>query len=298
MNVVMTGDGRFVEVQGTAEGDPFDRGAARRAARPRRQGLRRPHRAPAGRARRCLTQTGSPRPGCSWPRATPRSSQEMQRILAAHLPGVAGARPRRRPGVRRAGRDRADLRGQRPDQGARRRRGHRAAVAGRRQRPVRRRPQRHAGSAVGAMGRAGGRRRTSTRTGPTTSCCSPSSPTSPTSGAARTSRAPSCFARPRRRERGRSRRSSRATMAGRVIRETRGSGGFGYDVVFCADGYDVTTAELPAAGEGRDLAPGQGAARDRAARRRRLGLSPCELETEPVKSWVRPVRFELTLART
>ena len=25
MNVVMTGDGRFVEVQGTAEGEPFDR---------------------------------------------------------------------------------------------------------------------------------------------------------------------------------------------------------------------------------------------------------------------------------
>jgi len=25
MNVVVTGDGRFVEVQGTAEGDPFDR---------------------------------------------------------------------------------------------------------------------------------------------------------------------------------------------------------------------------------------------------------------------------------
>jgi XTP/dITP diphosphohydrolase len=35
-------------------------------------------------------------------------------------------------------------------------------------------------------------------------------------------------------------------MPGRVIREMRGSGGFGYDVVFCADGYDVTTAELPA----------------------------------------------------
>ena len=27
MNVVMTGDGQFVEVQGTAEGQPFDRGA-------------------------------------------------------------------------------------------------------------------------------------------------------------------------------------------------------------------------------------------------------------------------------
>jgi ribonuclease PH len=25
MNVVMTGDGRFIEVQGTAEGQPFDR---------------------------------------------------------------------------------------------------------------------------------------------------------------------------------------------------------------------------------------------------------------------------------
>jgi ribonuclease PH len=27
MNVVMTGDGRFVEVQGTAEGEPFHRAA-------------------------------------------------------------------------------------------------------------------------------------------------------------------------------------------------------------------------------------------------------------------------------
>jgi XTP/dITP diphosphohydrolase len=34
-------------------------------------------------------------------------------------------------------------------------------------------------------------------------------------------------------------------MDGRIIREQRGSGGFGYDVVFVADGYDVTTAELP-----------------------------------------------------
>jgi XTP/dITP diphosphohydrolase len=34
-------------------------------------------------------------------------------------------------------------------------------------------------------------------------------------------------------------------MSGRVIHEMRGSGGFGYDVLFCADGYDVTTAELP-----------------------------------------------------
>jgi len=36
-------------------------------------------------------------------------------------------------------------------------------------------------------------------------------------------------------------------MDGRIIREVRGSGGFGYDVVFCADGHDLTTAELSVA---------------------------------------------------
>ena len=36
-------------------------------------------------------------------------------------------------------------------------------------------------------------------------------------------------------------------MDGRIIRDVRGSGGFGYDVLFCADGYDVTTAELSVA---------------------------------------------------
>ena len=34
-------------------------------------------------------------------------------------------------------------------------------------------------------------------------------------------------------------------MSGRVIREVRGGGGFGYDVLFCADGHDLSTAELP-----------------------------------------------------
>ncbi|HEY9564004.1 MAG TPA: RdgB/HAM1 family non-canonical purine NTP pyrophosphatase [Nocardioides sp.] len=33
-------------------------------------------------------------------------------------------------------------------------------------------------------------------------------------------------------------------MDGRIIREVRGEGGFGYDVLFVAEGYDVTTAEL------------------------------------------------------
>ena len=34
-------------------------------------------------------------------------------------------------------------------------------------------------------------------------------------------------------------------MPGRIIREMRGSGGFGYDVLFVADGHDATSAELP-----------------------------------------------------
>ena len=33
-------------------------------------------------------------------------------------------------------------------------------------------------------------------------------------------------------------------MPGRVIREPRGSGGFGYDVLLVADGYDRTSAEI------------------------------------------------------
>lgn len=33
-------------------------------------------------------------------------------------------------------------------------------------------------------------------------------------------------------------------MTGRIIREKRGTGGFGYDPIFVPDGYDVTSAEL------------------------------------------------------
>jgi XTP/dITP diphosphohydrolase len=36
----------------------------------------------------------------------------------------------------------------------------------------------------------------------------------------------------------------RGRMDGRIIRSVRGSGGFGYDVVFAASGHELTTAEL------------------------------------------------------
>ena len=47
-------------------------------------------------------------------------------------------------------------------------------------------------------------------------------------------------------------------MPGRVIREVRGSGGFGYDVLFCADGHSQTTAELTA--EAKDAVSHRGRA--------------------------------------
>ena len=34
-------------------------------------------------------------------------------------------------------------------------------------------------------------------------------------------------------------------MAGRILHEEHGGGGFGYDPLFAADGHDVSTAELP-----------------------------------------------------
>ena len=40
MNVVKTGDGRFIEVQGTAEGPPFERASARRSAGAGGRGIR------------------------------------------------------------------------------------------------------------------------------------------------------------------------------------------------------------------------------------------------------------------
>jgi XTP/dITP diphosphohydrolase len=64
-------------------------------------------------------------------------------------------------------------------------------------------------------------------------------------------------------------------MRGRVIREQRGSGGFGYDVVFVADGYTHTTAELSVAEKDaishrgkalREIAPRVAAALDRCGR--------------------------------
>ena len=82
---------------------------ARRAARPRREGLRRPHPPPA--ARRWLDEPGLPR--LAQRQEARRDAADPRRARARRR----GGRPRRRPGVRRAGRGRAGLRRQRPAQG-------------------------------------------------------------------------------------------------------------------------------------------------------------------------------------
>ena len=40
-------------------------------------------------------------------------------------------------------------------------------------------------------------------------------------------------------------------MRGRILRAEQGAGGFGYDPLFAADGYDVSTAQLPPADKDR-----------------------------------------------
>ncbi len=201
---------------------------ARRAAGARREGLRRPDPAAAGGPRR-----REPRlPGLP-------ERQEARGDAADPAPAPAlgrGARARRRPGVRRAGRGPADLRGQRAAQGPRRARPHRAALAGRRLRALRRRAERHARRALRPLGRAppkvGRRANNDAAARP---------------ARRRTGRAPG---RPlhllRRLLRARRRRDRRRGPDARpVIRETRGTGGFGYDVVFVADDHPgATTAEL------------------------------------------------------
>ena len=179
MNVVMTGDGKFVEVQGTAEGAAFDRAELDALLALGEKGCADLTRLQEE-ALPLVTREGLPRlaqpqedrgDGADPPRAPPRDR---------------GRRHRRRRRLRRAGRGPADVRGQRAAQGARRRARHRAAVARRRQRDLRRRPQRDARRAVRALVRARPRATTAT-----TSCCSPSSTTCPTSAVPPTSTAPS-----------------------------------------------------------------------------------------------------------
>ena len=98
MNVVMSSEGQFVEVQGTGEHGTFDRARARRAARPRREGMRE---LDAAQQRALGALTAARRPAA-------RDAQRGQASRAASaLRGARHrrARPRRRRARRVAGED-------------------------------------------------------------------------------------------------------------------------------------------------------------------------------------------------
>ena len=127
MNVVKTGDGRFIEVQGTAEGPAVRAPRARRAARARRR------RHPAARVDAARDPSGDI--GTAVARLTlvvATTNPGKIREIAGILHGRAGRRCvtlRGLPADRRAGGDRRDVRGERAAQGALLRRRARACPA-------------------------------------------------------------------------------------------------------------------------------------------------------------------------
>ena len=236
MNVVMTGDGAFVEVQGTAEGEPFDRADARQPARAGGEGLRRPDRDAAGGA------------GADEPAGLPRLPQrEEARRDAADprrvRPRRGGARARRRRAVRRAGGDRADA--------------SPATPCSRRAPPSRRPGCRRWPTTAGCA---------STRSTACPACCRRAGPASAKDDPANNRLLLEQLADVPDERRGAHFRCAVAfaypvgaggvaehvvhgEMPGRVIREMRGDGGFGYDVLFVARRAataSCTSAELSA----------------------------------------------------
>ncbi len=192
MNVVMTGEGKYIEIQGTAEADPFDRALLDGLLGPRREGLRRPDPAPAGGPARmsdsdpgreaAVDEPSDPRRS-SWPRATPRSWPRCSGSWPSTCPrsrcsGSTTSTPYDEPAETEPTFEGNALLKARVAVEA-----TGSALARRRLRAVRGRAQRDARGAVGALVRPCPR-----TTWRTTSCCSTSWPTSPTSGAARTSR--------------------------------------------------------------------------------------------------------------
>ena len=235
MNVVVTGDGRFVEVQGTAERRPFDRAELDRLLDLAVGGCAELDRAAAGGARRTpRARDGAARPRWSWPPGTRTRSPSCGG--SSPTPGWTASRssgPETFPGVpdvAETGRTFAENALLKARAVARR---HRAAGARRRLRPVRRR----AGGAPGVFsarwaGRHGDDRanlelllaqlgdvpdehRGAGSPAPPRSCCP---------AAARSS-----GAGPARRRRSSGRRG--------------GTHGFGYDPIFVPEGDDRTTAE-------------------------------------------------------
>ena len=165
--------------------------------------------------------------------------EEMRRILSDHVPDVEVLGLDDVTTYDEPVEDQSDVRGQRAAQGPRGGARDRPAEPGRRQRALRGRAQRDARGAVGALVRA--RRSRDARNNELLLAQLEDVPDERRTAHFACAVA---FAYPVGAG-GVAEHVEHGEMAGRVIREVRGSGGFGYDVLFCAEGHDVTTAELP-----------------------------------------------------
>ena len=125
MNIIKTGDGRFIEVQGTAEGKPFDRAALDELLEVGSLGIDAPRRE-AARHRRGLPGVSALLIATSNPGKLREIRDILRDVAGLDLRSLADIDPI--DGARRDGRD---VRGERPAQGALLRRGHRPADRGR-----------------------------------------------------------------------------------------------------------------------------------------------------------------------
>ena len=234
MNIVMTGTGAFVEVQGTAEGAAFSRAELDALLALGEKG--------------CADLTKLQQEALLREALVSRvflasrnakKLAEMERILREHLPSVEVLGLDDVAAYDEPVEDQPTFEGNALLKARAGLAAHRAAVARRRLRALRRRAQRDARGAVRALVGASAGSKMGLTTA-TTRCCWPSWRTCPTSAAPPTSPAASPSAHPAASE-----LVVEGRMDGRIIRETRGTGGFGYDVVFVADDHPgPTTAEL------------------------------------------------------
>ena len=162
--------------------------------------------------------------------------EEMERILRAHAPDVEVVGLDDVPAYDEPVEDQPTFEGNALLKARAGASGHRAAVAGRRQRAVRRRAQRHARRAVGALGRPA--QGTTQRNNELLLAQLADVPDERRGRALRAARSRSCT--PTAAE-----LVVHGEMRGRVIREMRGSGGFGYDVLFVADEHTEPGSRPP-----------------------------------------------------